>query len=94
MERRIDKNHEILGKQLCEFLDLSKKFGSVSCLIYTTNATEGSNRQLRKVAKSKTLFPPDEILLKNSIWHYRYHEKMEMPELGLVSDSFAAGDIS
>ena len=33
-------------------------------LIYTTNAIEGFNRQLRKVTKSKTLFPTDDSLLK------------------------------
>ena len=32
--------------------------------IYTTNAIEGFNRQLRKVTKSKTVFPSDESLLK------------------------------
>lgn len=33
-------------------------------LIYTTNAIEGFNRQLRKVTKSKTVFPTDNSLLK------------------------------
>ncbi len=33
-------------------------------LIYTTNAIEGFNRQLRKVTKSKTVFPGDDSLLK------------------------------
>lgn len=33
-------------------------------LIYTTNAIEGFNRQLRKVTKNKTIFPSDESLLK------------------------------
>lgn len=33
-------------------------------LIYTTNAIEGFNRQLRKVTKSKTIFPSDDSLLK------------------------------
>ena len=32
--------------------------------IYTTNAIEGFNRQLRKVTKSKTVFPSDDSLLK------------------------------
>ena len=32
--------------------------------IYTTNAIEGFNRQLRKVTKSKTVFPTDNSLLK------------------------------
>ena len=33
-------------------------------IIYTTNAMEGYNRQLRKVTKTKTSFPTDEALLK------------------------------
>ena len=33
-------------------------------LIYTTNAIESFNRQLRKVTKSKSIFPTDESLLK------------------------------
>ncbi len=33
-------------------------------LIYTTNAIEGFNRQLRKVTKSKTVFPTDDSLFK------------------------------
>ena len=37
---------------------------AVSRLIYTTNAIEGFNRQLRKVTKSKTVFPSDDSLLK------------------------------
>ena len=37
---------------------------AVRKLIYTTNAIEGFNRQLRKVTKSKTIFPSDDSLLK------------------------------
>lgn len=33
-------------------------------LIYTTNTVEGFNRQLRKVTKTKTVFPNDEAVLK------------------------------
>ena len=33
-------------------------------LIYTTNAMEGFNRQLRKVTKAKSVFPTDESLFK------------------------------
>ena len=33
-------------------------------LIYTTNAIEGFNRQLRKVTKSRSVFPTDDSLLK------------------------------
>ena len=37
---------------------------TVRKVIYTTNAIEGFNRQLRKVTKSKTVFPSDDSLLK------------------------------
>ncbi len=37
---------------------------SVRILMYTTNAIEGFNRQLRKITKSKTIFPSDDSLLK------------------------------
>jgi len=36
----------------------------VRTLIYTTNSIENFNRQLRKVTKSKTIFPTDDSLLK------------------------------
>ena len=36
----------------------------VRMLTYTTNAIEGFNRQLRKVTKSKSVFPTDDSLLK------------------------------
>ena len=36
----------------------------VRTLIYTTNTIEGFNRQLRKVTKSKGVFPSDDSLLK------------------------------
>lgn len=41
-----------------------KYLEAVRRLIYTTNAIEGFNRQLRKVTKSKTVFPTDDSLLK------------------------------
>ncbi len=37
---------------------------AVRRLVYTTNAVEGFNLQLRKVTKSKTIFPSDDSLLK------------------------------
>ena len=37
---------------------------AVRRIIYTTNTIEGFNRQLRKVTKSKTVFPSDDSLLK------------------------------
>lgn len=36
----------------------------VRTLVYTTNAIENFNRQLRKVTKSKSVFPTDDSLLK------------------------------
>lgn len=39
---------------------------AVRTLIYTTNTIEGFNRQLRKVTKSKSVFPTDDSLLKGS----------------------------
>jgi len=36
----------------------------VRTLIYTTNAIEGFNRQLRKVTKSRSVFPSDDSLFK------------------------------
>lgn len=36
----------------------------VRTLIYTTNLIEGFNRQMRKVTKSKSVFPSDDSLLK------------------------------
>ena len=33
-------------------------------LIYTTNAIEDFNRQLRKVTRAKSVFPTDDSLLK------------------------------
>ena len=41
-----------------------KYSNEVRKLIYTANAIEGFNRQLCKVAKSKTVFPSDDSLLK------------------------------
>lgn len=44
----------------------------VGRLIYTTNTIEGFNRQLRKVTKSKTVFPSDDsLILKNAYANYR-----------------------
>lgn len=36
----------------------------IRTIIYTTNAMENYNRQLRKVTKSKSIFPTDESLMK------------------------------
>ena len=56
--------------------DLSTYFKypeAVRTLIYTTNAIEGFNRQLRKVTKNKSVFPTDDSLLKMlylAMWCY------------------------
>ena len=39
--------------------------GEIRRLIYTTNSIENFNRQLRKVTKSKTIFPTDDSLFKS-----------------------------
>ena len=49
---------------------------AVRRLIYTTNAIEGFNRQLRKITKSKTVFPSDDSLFKCFIFgEYEYNKK-------------------
>jgi len=61
------KYPEISKSWTDHWITLSTYFKSpepVRCLIYTTNAIEGFNRQLRKVTKSKTIFPSDDSLLK------------------------------
>ena len=51
------------GVQTCA-LPIFKYPQEVRRLIYTTNTIEGFNRQLRKVTKSKSVFPTDDSLLK------------------------------
>ncbi len=46
------------------FPPVSSTRKGVRRLIHTTNAIEGFNRQLRKVTKSKTVFPTDDSLLR------------------------------
>ena len=71
----LDDFEEIWGKKYPRitaswrenWVNLSRyfKFPDAVCwLIYTTNAIEGFNRQLRKVTKSKSEFPTDDSLLK------------------------------
>ena len=45
-------------------------------LIYTTNTIEGFNRQLRKVTKSKSVFPTDDSLLKMLYFLVRFSLKV------------------
>ena len=46
---------------LSTFFDFSRR---IRKMIYTTNALEGFNRQVRKYTKSRTIFPTDESLNK------------------------------
>lgn len=46
---------------LSTFFDYEER---IRKLIYTTNTVEGFNRQLRKVTKTKTVFPNDESVMK------------------------------
>jgi putative transposase len=67
---------------------------AVRGLIYTTSAIEGFNRQLRKVTKSKTIFPMDASLLKMLyLATMDITKKWTVHPSGLMTDSFPAGDI-
>ena len=63
-----DKKYPKISKSWREnWVNLSTYFKypvEVRRLIYTTNTIEGFNRQLRKVTKSKAVFPTDDSLLK------------------------------
>lgn len=67
-EEKWGSKYPKIGKSWREnWVNLSTYFKypeAVRRLIYTTNAIEGFNRQLRKVTKAKTVFPSDESLLK------------------------------
>lgn len=61
------KYQAVLKGWLDKWENLSTYFSygsQIRKLIYTTNTIEGFNRQLRKVTKSKALFPNDEALKK------------------------------
>lgn len=61
------KYQAVLNGWLDKLENLSTYFSygsQIRKLIYTTNTIEGFNRQLRKVTKSKALFPNDEALKK------------------------------
>lgn len=53
-----------MARQLGNPVHLFQVSETVRRFIYTTNAIEGFNRQLRKVTKSKTVIPTDDSLLK------------------------------
>lgn len=53
-------------------------------LIYTTNAIEGFNRQLRKVTKARSVFPTDDSLFKMLyLAMVEHHEEMDRTAAGL-----------
>lgn len=57
----------VLDSWMNNWENLSTFFGyedRIRKLIYTTNTLEGFNRQLRKVTKTKTVFPNDDAVLK------------------------------
>ena len=67
-EQKWDKKYpKIAVSWRSNWVNLSAYFKypkEVRTLIYTTNSIEGFNRQLRKVTKSKGVFPTDDSLLK------------------------------
>ena len=67
-EERWDKKYPKISQSWrANWANLSTYFKypqDVRRLIYTTNAIEGFNRQLRKVTKAKSVFPTDDCLLK------------------------------
>ena len=63
-------------------------------LIYTTNAIEGFNRQLRKVTKSKAVFPTDDSLFKMLyLAMLDITKKVDWPPAGLGADIPSARSI-
>ena len=66
-EKWSEKYHKIAKSWKDNWANLSTYFkypDAVRKLIYTTNTIEGFNCKLRKVIKSKTVFPSDDSLLK------------------------------
>ena len=70
--QRWDKKYpKISSSWRSNWPDLSTYFKypqEIRRLIYTTNAIEAFNRQLRKVTKAKSVFPTDGNLLKRNTW--------------------------
>lgn len=58
---KIQKSWQDNWANLCTYFEYPEP---VRRLGYTTNALEGFNCQLRKVTKSRTIFPSDDSLLK------------------------------
>lgn len=51
--------------------------------IYTTNAIDGSNRQLSKVTKAKSVFPPMTVCWKCCMWLWWASRKVDGSAIGL-----------
>lgn len=61
-------------------------------IIYTTNIVEGYHRQVRKITKTKGVFPGDDSLLKLVYLAYRNIKKrwtMPLSNWGLMAQQFA-----
>ncbi|MCQ2966113.1 MAG: transposase [Alphaproteobacteria bacterium] len=67
-EEKWGKEYSYIGKSWrSNWAELSTYFKypeNIRKIIYTTNLIEGFNRQLRKVSKTRSVFPTDESLLK------------------------------
>ena len=64
MGQEISQDFSILAGELPNLSTYFKFPEELRRLIYTTNAIEGFNRQLRKVTKAKAVFPTDDSVLK------------------------------
>lgn len=62
--QKVPEDRSVLAGELAQPERLFLYPQELRRLIYTTNATEGFNRQLRKVTKAKSVFPTDDSLLK------------------------------
>lgn len=57
--------YKLLEKQQGRTINIFQILEGIRKLIYTTNAMENFNMQLRKVTKNKTIFPNDYALQKS-----------------------------
>ena len=92
-EGKWNKKYPKIGESWREkWVNLSIYFNypeQVRELIYTTNAIENFNRQLRKVTKSKFVFPTDDSLIKNAVpGDDGHNEKVDRQTSGVGYDSF------
>jgi transposase-like protein len=81
MARQIPQNSKALVDNWANLSTYFEYPEAVRRIIYTTNAIEGFNRQLRKVTKSETVFPTDDSLLK-----MLYLATMDITKNGRVTD--------